>query len=183
MIDLTVQEQREAIAATQVLIAARKKKMSDRKKSASRALTDWSVFPATGRTLRIAPHTTRSRDAPRPAPRAGVKERSELQGDPTESRIGDRLTSVFCIESAQPSILVAAAAPGGRAGPRTHIATVVGEAGIGKTRLVSALAADALTHGCQVLMGRRHESDSILPFAPWVDACRGGGLGAASASE
>jgi DNA-binding SARP family transcriptional activator len=54
-----------------------------------------------------------------------------------------------------------------------HIATVVGEAGIGKTRLVSALAADALTRGCRVLIGRCHESDSILPFGPWVDACRG----------
>jgi DNA-binding SARP family transcriptional activator/tetratricopeptide (TPR) repeat protein len=53
-----------------------------------------------------------------------------------------------------------------------HIATVVGEAGIGKTRLVSALAADALARGCRVLIGRCHESDSILPFGPWVDACR-----------
>ena len=55
-----------------------------------------------------------------------------------------------------------------------HIATVVGEAGIGKTRLVSTLAADALSQGCRVLIGRCHESDSILPFGPWVDACRSG---------
>ena len=53
-----------------------------------------------------------------------------------------------------------------------HIATLVGEAGIGKTRLVSALAADALALGFRVLIGRCHESDSILPFGPWVDACR-----------
>ncbi len=53
-----------------------------------------------------------------------------------------------------------------------HIATVVGEAGIGKTRLVSTLAADALAQPCRVLIGRCHESDSILPFGPWVDACR-----------
>ncbi len=55
-----------------------------------------------------------------------------------------------------------------------HVATVVGEAGIGKTRLVSALAVDALALGCRVLIGRCHESDSILPFGPWVDACRSG---------
>jgi DNA-binding SARP family transcriptional activator len=55
-----------------------------------------------------------------------------------------------------------------------HIATVVGEAGIGKTRLVSALAADALARGCRVLIGHCHESDSILSFGPWVDACRSG---------
>jgi DNA-binding SARP family transcriptional activator len=59
-----------------------------------------------------------------------------------------------------------------------HVATVMGEAGIGKTRLLSALAAEALQRGCRVLMGRCHESDSILPFGPWVDACRRGELSA-----
>ena len=59
-----------------------------------------------------------------------------------------------------------------------HVATVVGEAGIGKTRLVSTLAAAAVAQGCLVLIGRCHEGDSILPFAPWVDACRAGRLGA-----
>jgi tetratricopeptide (TPR) repeat protein len=53
-----------------------------------------------------------------------------------------------------------------------HVATVVGEAGIGKTRLITTLVADALSQGCRVLIGRCHESDSILPFGPWVDACR-----------
>jgi DNA-binding SARP family transcriptional activator len=61
---------------------------------------------------------------------------------------------------------------------RGHVATVVGEAGVGKTRLVSSLAAEALSRGCRVLVGHCHESDSILPFGPWVDACRSGQLGA-----
>jgi hypothetical protein len=39
------------------------------------------------------------------------------------------------------------------------------------------LAADALAQGCRVLIGRCQESDSILPFGPWVDACRSGQLG------
>jgi DNA-binding SARP family transcriptional activator len=55
-----------------------------------------------------------------------------------------------------------------------HVATIVGEAGIGKTRLVSSLAAAAISRGCRVLIGHCHESDSILPFGPWVDACRSG---------
>ena len=59
-----------------------------------------------------------------------------------------------------------------------HVATVVGEAGIGKTRLISTLVADALSQGCRVLIGRCHESDSILPFGPWVDACRSGEVSA-----
>jgi DNA-binding SARP family transcriptional activator/RecA/RadA recombinase len=58
-----------------------------------------------------------------------------------------------------------------------RIATVVGEAGIGKTRLVDTLAADALSGGSRVLIGRAHESDSILSFGPWVDAFRSGALG------
>ena len=61
---------------------------------------------------------------------------------------------------------------------RGHVVTVVGEAGIGKTRLVSTLAGEALARGAQVLIGRCHESDSVLPFGPWVDACRGAQLGA-----
>ena len=59
-----------------------------------------------------------------------------------------------------------------------RIATVVGEAGIGKTRLINTLAADALSQGCRVLIGRCHESDSILAFGPWVDACRTGEVSA-----
>jgi DNA-binding SARP family transcriptional activator len=58
-----------------------------------------------------------------------------------------------------------------------HVATVTGEAGIGKTRLLSALAAEALQRGCRVLIGRCYSSDSILPFGPWVHACRSGELG------
>jgi DNA-binding SARP family transcriptional activator len=58
-----------------------------------------------------------------------------------------------------------------------RIATVIGEAGIGKTRLVSTLVADALSLGCRVLLGHCHESDSILPFGAWVDACRSSQVG------
>jgi DNA-binding SARP family transcriptional activator len=60
---------------------------------------------------------------------------------------------------------------------RGGIAIVRGEAGIGKTRLVSALVGEAVSRGCRVLLGRCHESDSILPFGPWVDAMRAGGVG------
>jgi len=57
-------------------------------------------------------------------------------------------------------------------GGQGRVATVVGEAGIGKTQLVGALAAEALSRECRVLVGRCHESDSVLPFGPWVDALR-----------
>ncbi len=63
-----------------------------------------------------------------------------------------------------------AAASGGRG----HIAALTGEAGIGKTRLIGTLMSDALAAGFRVLLGRCHDSDSILPFGPWVEAYRSG---------
>jgi DNA-binding SARP family transcriptional activator len=59
------------------------------------------------------------------------------------------------------------------AGARQVIA-ILGEAGIGKSRLVAELAAEAATHGMGVLLGRAYESEQILPFGPWVDALRAG---------
>jgi DNA-binding SARP family transcriptional activator len=57
-----------------------------------------------------------------------------------------------------------------------HVAAIVGEAGIGKTRLVAEIVAEALAVGAHVLAGRCYESDQILPFGPWVDACRSADL-------
>jgi len=51
---------------------------------------------------------------------------------------------------------------------------VLGEGGIGKSRLVSELAGDAARRGMTVLLGRSYESEQILPFGPWVDALRAG---------
>jgi len=59
---------------------------------------------------------------------------------------------------------------------RARIGAIVGEAGIGKSRLVDALVADTLEHGGRALIGRAHESERILPFGPWVDALRSAGV-------
>jgi DNA-binding SARP family transcriptional activator len=55
-----------------------------------------------------------------------------------------------------------------------QVVLVLGEAGIGKTRLVEALAAEAGRRGGRILSGRAHETEQILPFRPWVDALRAG---------
>ncbi len=57
-----------------------------------------------------------------------------------------------------------------------HIAAILGEAGIGKTRLVEAAMENARAHGGRVLVGRSYESTQVLPFGPWVDALRSGGV-------
>jgi hypothetical protein len=51
---------------------------------------------------------------------------------------------------------------------------VLGEAGIGKTRLVEELIAHADRRDARVLVGRAYESDQILLFGPVVDALRMG---------
>src|SRR5262249_6132367 len=50
----------------------------------------------------------------------------------------------------------------------------VGEAGAGKSRLVSELTGLATRRMARVLIGRCYETERILPFAPWVHALRSG---------
>jgi predicted ATPase len=57
-------------------------------------------------------------------------------------------------------------------GGRGAVVAVLGEAGIGKSRLVASLAAEAVKRGARVLLGRAYESEQVLPFAPWADALR-----------
>lgn len=51
---------------------------------------------------------------------------------------------------------------------------VLGEAGIGKTRLVEAASVEFLRRGGRALNGRAYEAEQVLPFRPWVDAFRSG---------
>jgi DNA-binding SARP family transcriptional activator len=55
-----------------------------------------------------------------------------------------------------------------------RLLVLIGEAGIGKSRLVAELIADATRRQGRVLIGRCYETERILPFAPWVDALRTG---------
>jgi predicted ATPase len=51
---------------------------------------------------------------------------------------------------------------------------LTGEAGIGKTRVLGEVAAEAAVAGGRVLVGRFHETEQVLPFQAWIDALRGG---------
>jgi DNA-binding SARP family transcriptional activator/tetratricopeptide (TPR) repeat protein len=55
-----------------------------------------------------------------------------------------------------------------------RIVLIGGEVGIGKTRLVEAACADAISTGGQLLIGRAHENEQVLPLGPWIDAFRAG---------
>src|SRR5262249_30223692 len=55
---------------------------------------------------------------------------------------------------------------------RGAMAVIVGEAGVGKTRLIEELEALAVRRDVKVLTGRAYETAQGLPFGPWVDALR-----------
>jgi DNA-binding SARP family transcriptional activator len=57
-----------------------------------------------------------------------------------------------------------------------RILAIVGEAGIGKSRLLEELAAEGGRRGGAVVLGRAYESEQLLPFGPWVDALRDAGI-------
>jgi DNA-binding SARP family transcriptional activator len=59
---------------------------------------------------------------------------------------------------------------------RGRIVVLLGEAGIGKSRLVAEVTTEARQGIGRVLFGRAYESAQILPFGPWVDAIRNTGL-------
>jgi DNA-binding SARP family transcriptional activator len=52
------------------------------------------------------------------------------------------------------------------------VALIVGETGVGKTRLTEELADAAHRRGGRVLVGRCYEMERILAFAPWTDVLR-----------
>jgi class 3 adenylate cyclase len=55
---------------------------------------------------------------------------------------------------------------------RARVVTIVGEAGIGKTRLAAEVESYAGLRGAQVLLGRCYEREGAPPFWPWVQAIR-----------
>jgi DNA-binding SARP family transcriptional activator/tetratricopeptide (TPR) repeat protein len=57
---------------------------------------------------------------------------------------------------------------------RGRFVVLIGEAGAGKSRLVSELTAFAAKQLWRVMVGRCYETERILPFAPWMDALRSG---------
>ena len=49
---------------------------------------------------------------------------------------------------------------------------VVGEAGIGTTRLLQEFATYARLRGAQVLWGAAYEGEATLPYGPFAEALR-----------
>jgi DNA-binding SARP family transcriptional activator len=61
---------------------------------------------------------------------------------------------------------------------RGQIVVILGEAGIGKSRLVEALSAEATGHAARVIVGHCFDAEQVLPYGPWTDALRRADLAA-----
>jgi DNA-binding SARP family transcriptional activator len=59
---------------------------------------------------------------------------------------------------------------------RGRIVAIVGEAGVGKSRLAAELVKSANDHEVRVVIGRCYESEQGLPLGPWIDALRAAGV-------
>lgn len=57
-----------------------------------------------------------------------------------------------------------------------RVLALLGEAGLGKTRLVEETAVRATQAGMTLLIGHGHESQQLFPLAPWVALMRAAGL-------
>src|SRR5690242_9422540 len=53
-----------------------------------------------------------------------------------------------------------------------QVALIVGEAGVGKSRLLRAMVDDARQRGFFTMRGASYESDSSIPYAPLLDTVR-----------
>ncbi len=107
----------------------------------------------------------------RPSHRVAIAEASLAQPvpEPRAPAGAETLLVGRADELARLRDLLAATAAG-----TAQVVAVLGEGGIGKSRLVGELAGEAARRGVTVLLGRSYESEQILPFGPWVDALRAG---------
>jgi DNA-binding SARP family transcriptional activator len=86
---------------------------------------------------------------------------------PTSSPVEDRppLVGRDAMRSTVESLVAAARSASGPAG-----LLLVGDPGIGKTRLLDLVAEEVQSAGGTVLRGRAFEAEMVRPYGPWIDA-------------
>lgn len=102
--------------------------------------------------------------------RAGMAERATA-GAQSGPAPGAPLVGRHDVLAAMTALLAPSRAPG-----TSNTLILTGEAGIGKSRLVAELAANAGARSVRVLVGHCHESQQQDPFVPWIDLLRAAGV-------
>jgi len=119
---------------------------------------------ASGARAMPAPSQTPSgtERAPRGAAPRGAPPKSERSGvgPPLAGRMAELATLRDALDQA--------------CGRRGHVVAIVGEAGVGKTRLAAEIAALAAERDGRTIVGRAYETAQVLALGPWVDALRAG---------
>ena len=124
----------------------------------SPAMTKGAGQPAPSQTRRSSPSSSaRAASAARGAPSTS----DSAAGDPP---LAGRKTELATLRDVLEHVC----------GRRGHVVSIMGEAGVGKTRLVSEIAALAAERDGRTIVGRAYETAQVLALGPWVDALRGG---------
>ena len=126
--------------------------------------------PATRQLYR---ETLAAGQAPRPAPAPGSRAArgDARRGAPPKS---DRLGVDPPLVGRQTELGTLREALDQACGRQGHVLAIVGEAGVGKTRLVTEIAALAQQRDARTITGRAYETARVLALGPWVDALRSG---------
>ncbi len=137
-------------------------------KAVRRAVNDTGAEQGTIKTLHgrgyrwMAPVESRVVEAPPPKQSISELKSPAAEERPAAARFVGRRREMELANSA----LEAAISGTGR------LVLLMGEPGIGKTRMADELAANAQRHGAQVLIGRCYEGEGAPAFWPWVQVIR-----------
>src|SRR5262245_38144511 len=106
------------------------------------------------------------RGAPGPAPSTPTALRGPTSPPRAESRLVGREAELGQLQEALQRAWAG----------RGQLVALLGEAGVGKSRLAIELGMEAGRKGGRIISGGCYESEQILPFGPWIDALRAGHL-------
>ncbi|MEA2697122.1 MAG: hypothetical protein QOI66_1393 [Myxococcales bacterium] len=100
---------------------------------------------------------------------------------PSSSPPRDAAPRPLFVGRAQERAALHAQVEAAKAGTAEKLVVVVGDPGIGKSRLLETLEADVRAAGGLALRGRAFEAEMVRPYGAWIDALRSANLAEAAA--
>lgn len=131
---------------------------------------EFGVVPSAA--LRLAARQVRDGQLPHALPARQLAANAPMAHAATKPHPGSVITGSLLGRSAEQALIADTLASIGQTLPR-ELLLFVGEPGIGKTRLLDALAEQARRAGCRVLQARCFEAELMRPYGVWIDTLRG----------